>query len=198
MSKNFYARIIPSKEKKEKLKSLIDNNDFERIEDVVNEMYGKPYFDGEKLTYGIVHLGKRSVGWKFLWNPNLFEKLNGYRDSTNGEWLKEPSDQITVYRKLDKEHIKSFINRDDVIIIDEYKKPIDKEEFWNMALNWCVDGLDMDKYYEEIQTNPHIMNSEQIKFIKELIQQGYDYKLSKFNSDFYSDGLLFSTTNEFS
>lgn len=63
---------------------------------------------------------------------------------------------------------------------------------------YCIDGLDMDTYYEEMQVKPYITDSEQIKFIKELIQQGYDYKLSKCNSDFYSDGLRFITTNEFS
>lgn len=199
MSTNYYARIIPSKERKEELKALIDNNDYQNAEDLFNELYGKPHFDGEKFTYGIVHLGQRSSGWKFLWNPNLFEKCNGHRDNDSGKWITEPSEQVTVYGALNKEHIKAFIDREDVIIIDEYKETIDKEEFWNMALNWCKDdGLDYDKYNESIGEHSYVMRSQQINLIKQLISQGYDYKMNKTNSEFYSDGLLFATTNEFS
>lgn len=199
MATNYYARIIPTKEKKEELKSLIDNDKFDEAEELFSELYGKPSFDGEKLTYGIVHLGKRSVGWKFLWNSNLFEKRNGHRDNDSGEWITEPSEQVTVYGALDKKHIKSFINREDVIIINEYKKPIDKEEFWNMAINWCKDdGLDMDDYNRMEDKSFHYDMPSQASFIQSLISQGCDYKLSRCGNEFYSDGLRFCSTNEFS
>lgn len=198
MSTNYYARIIPSKERKEELKALIDNNDYQNAEDLFNELYGKPHFDGEKLTYGIVHLGQRSSGWKFLWNPNLFEKCYGHRDNDSGKWITEPSEQVTVYGALDKEHIKAFIDREDVIIIDEYKNPIDKEEFWNMALNWCKDGFDIDEYNRIGNSFVHYAIPNRTTFIKSLIEQGYDYRLSRCGNEFYSDGLRFCSTNEFS
>lgn len=59
MGTNFYARIIPTKERKEHLKKLIDNDEFDLIEDKIKELYCNE-----------IHLGKRSSGWKFLFNPN--------------------------------------------------------------------------------------------------------------------------------
>lgn len=198
MSTNYYARVIPTKERKEELKTLIDNDEFNKIEELTNEIYGKPYFDGEKLTYGIVHLGKRASGWKFLWNPNLFEKVNLYKEEDK-HWHFADSTPVTVYGALDKEHIKKFIDRDDVVILDEYDVVMDKEEFWNMALNWCKDDeLDMETADRRDNCTPYILQSRQITFIKELIERGYDYKLNYDCNEFYSDGLSFCTTNEFS
>lgn len=198
MSRNYYARVIPSKEDKECLKSLIDKDEYKFIEDAVSEVYGEPNYDGERLTYGYVHLGCRCGGWKFLWNPNLFEQRDGYRDES-GKFVFTPSSQVTVYEKLDKEHIKAFIDREDIYIIDEYGVKQDKEEFWNMALTWCQpNGYDNDKFCEEEPSSAGILNSEMINFIKSLIKQGYNYKLGKYNADFYSDGLRFCTSNNFS
>ena len=39
MGTNFYARIIPSKSRKEKLKKLIDEDRFDDIKDEVADMY---------------------------------------------------------------------------------------------------------------------------------------------------------------
>ena len=39
MGTNYYARIIPSKERKEHLKQLIDENKFDEIQKEVNQMY---------------------------------------------------------------------------------------------------------------------------------------------------------------
>ena len=94
MGTNYYARIIPSKERKEHLKKLIDENKFDEIQKEVNQMYSSTtdYNDGAEI-----HLGKRSGGWKFLFNPN-FEK----------------------YYPLTKEGLMNFLKRDDVIIYSEY------------------------------------------------------------------------------
>lgn len=51
MGTNFYARIIPTKERKEHLKKLIDNDEFDLIEDEIKELYCNE-----------IHLGKRSGG----------------------------------------------------------------------------------------------------------------------------------------
>ena len=39
MGTNYYARIIPSKSRKEKLKKMIDENRFDDIKDEVADMY---------------------------------------------------------------------------------------------------------------------------------------------------------------
>jgi len=71
-----------------------------------------------------VHLGKRSGGWKFLWN---FHK-NGYY--TN------------------KEELFQFIRSGRVI--NEYSEEIPVEEFIQMALEWGQpDGYDTQSYYEQ-------------------------------------------------
>ena len=67
MGTNYYARILPDKKKKKYLKKLIDENQFFKIQEVVQEMYGE---SGEYIPGAVIHLGKRSSGWKFLFNPN--------------------------------------------------------------------------------------------------------------------------------
>ena len=66
-----------------------------------------------------VHLGKRSMGWKFCWN---FHKNKHYSN---------------------KEELLSFIRSGRVV--DEYGELIDNEEFIEMALDW--DGIIADEEY---------------------------------------------------
>lgn len=82
MSTNYYARIIPTKERKEELKKRIDENDFNSIEALTSELYSRPYFNYDKQTFvgGCVHLGHRAGGWKFLWNPNWYKKTKGHTE----------------------------------------------------------------------------------------------------------------------
>ena len=67
MGTNFYARIIPTKERKEQLKKLIDDDNFDELKALVNKTYEQPQYDSDDGTFigGEVHLGKRSGGWKF-------------------------------------------------------------------------------------------------------------------------------------
>lgn len=69
-----------------------------------------------------VHLGKRSMGWKFCWN---FHDNKHYSN---------------------KEELLKFIRSGRVV--DEYGVIQDTEEFINMALNWGKeDGLTFDNQY---------------------------------------------------
>lgn len=101
-----------------------------------------------------IHLGKRSGGWKFCWN---FHNNKHYSN---------------------KEELLSFIRSGRVV--DEYGELQDTEEFIEMALNWCKDGWDSQKYYKE---NPN----HRVHWI--------DY--SKYE-DNYIDGLRVSSSVEFS
>lgn len=68
-----------------------------------------------------IHLGKRSSGWKFLWNFND----NKYYSN--------------------KEELFNFIRTGR--IVDEYGEEMDVEEFIKMALEWGQpDGLDGETY----------------------------------------------------
>jgi hypothetical protein len=71
----------------------------------------------------LIHLGKRSMGWKFCWN---FHDKKFY---TN------------------KEELFDFIRKGR--IIDEYGEEINQDEFIQMTLDWCKDGWDTQTYYEE-------------------------------------------------
>lgn len=56
MGTNFYARIIPSEERKNKLKKAIDNNDVEIIKDMYNRLYGEVTVDDNELDVDVKDL----------------------------------------------------------------------------------------------------------------------------------------------
>lgn len=205
MSTNYYARIIPTKERKEELKKRIDENDFNSIEALTSELYSRPYFNYDKQTIvgGCVHLGHRAGGWKFLWNPNWYKKTKGHTEEVfheGGFRVKYVSDgyDIFKYYDLNKESIKAFIDREDIVIYNEYNEKQDKDDFFNMALNWEIkDGYDHETYTEKHKDNFYYLSNlyvtDYMTFLKE---QGFT--LNKGNMDFYSDGLRFATTTDFS
>ena len=162
MGTNFYARIIPSQERKEKVKKLIDENNF-NAKDEINDLFQE------------IHIGKRSAGWKFLWNSNL--------------------DKPDVYKKLTKKSIGEFLHRPDVKIYNEYNEgPIDPDEFMDMAVNWCTDGYDAKIYDKKHGGNSWWrLTPLEVKLFNEK-----GYKIDSYDSDFYSDGLRFSTSFDFS
>ena len=149
MGTNYYARILPKRKQKEALKTLIDNDEFDKIKTQVEKIYGSyqmTSYDGE--SGGEIHLGKRSAGWKFLWNPNIYIIRNGHIewiDNGNGhktgEWIIDPNTYHFVY-PLTKEGIKSFIDREDVVIYDEYDDTSD--------VNWAEEYHSND-YHTPIQ-----------------------------------------------
>ena len=201
MGTNYYARIIPSKERKKELHDAIEANDFPLINKLTDEMYNSIRVDYGKgyIIGGVVHLGKRSSGWKFLWNPSVFVIRNGHLEDSNGtrRYVPDPSTLLYTY-PLTKKGLKSFIDREDVLIYDEYDELQDKEEFWKMALEWGYEkddeGWDADSYYKDHPMERGYLAGGEL--IDLLTAEGY--KLSRYNSDFYSDGLRFATLIEFS
>lgn len=209
MGTNFYARKIPSKQRKEYLKQIIDEDKFEEIKSKVNFMYGSFGVDSGEPSGGEIHLGKRSAGWKFLWNPNIYRIRNGHSELTDNpdgsrssRWIPEPDTSYYVY-PLTKEGIKSFIDRPDVEVYDEYDTKQDKEEFFNMAINWTTwkdlktgkvsEAWDAESYHREHPTERQwSCTNEYTDFLESL-----GYKLSQYKSDFYSDGLRFATSTDF-
>ena len=199
MGTNFYARIIPTKERMEKLKKLIDEDDFSAIKEEVDAMYatiGQYCHEG-----GVVHIGKRSGGWKFLWNPNWYEEDNGHYDTDTKEWIPNPT--IKKFYDLNRASILEFLKRDDVRLFDEYGAEYDPEEFMNEMKEWdekpWINGkpkLD-GKMYSEVEkeegnTNMYDKYGDPHENMwKEL---GFDPD----NFNFYSDGMRFSTFTDFS
>ena len=48
MGTNYYARILPKAKRKEEIKKSIDNNDFNKIQSLVNKTYSRPQYDFEE------------------------------------------------------------------------------------------------------------------------------------------------------
>ena len=205
MGTNFYARIIPSKKRKQELHQAIDDNNASMVKSLVHDMYGSIHmnWESQEIEGGCVHLGKRSAGWKFLWNPNIFQVRNGHSEKvTNGDgsisfhWVSEPDTAKYLY-PLTKAGIKAFIDREDIEIYDEYGEKQDKEQFFKEALEWTTwrgkEAWDSDAYYKEYpEKKQWSCKNEYTDFLESL-----GYTLSKTKSDFYSDGLRFSTSTEF-
>ena len=199
MGTNYYARIIPSKKRKKELHDAIEANDFSLITKLTDEMYNPirvEYGEGY-IIGGVVHLGKRSSGWKFLWNPNVFVIRNGHLEDNNGtrRYVSDPNTPLYTY-PLTKKGLKSFIDREDVLIYDEYGELQDKEEFWKMALEWGYEkddeGLDAASYEEKHTSYP--VTGDLTDLLK---KEGYKFTTYT-NSDFYSDGLRFAGFTDFS
>jgi hypothetical protein len=197
MGTNYYARIIPSKERKKELHDAIEANDFSLISRLKTEMYDPIQLDYDNnIIGGEVHLGKLSRGWKFLWNPNVFVIRQGHlEDSPTGRrYVPDPSIPKYFY-PLTKKGLHDFIFRGDVVVFDEYGEKQGKKKFWKIALEWGQpDGWDAAGYEEKYKEHIYPVTGELTDLLR---QEGYKFT-SFSNSDFYSDGLRFATYTEFS
>ena len=205
MGTNYYARIIPKQEDKQKLIDAINNNQFDVVQRESKRLFGNK--DQYENIGGIIHLGKRSGGWKFLWNANVFEYIDG-RINEDGPWDKTNFKYRHEFiYPLTKQGISDFLHRDDVIIVSEYyddcepeySKDDDKltaDEFLEMAFNWSKDdGFDGKTYREwQIKNGESTYDYYDQKTCEKWERLGYELNSS---SDFYSDGLRFSTSDWF-
>lgn len=156
MGTNYYR--IPSVremgEKKSKLIENIKNIDissssiiykFKIIDDKSEQI---SYWD-KFVEDTSIHLGKRSSGWKFLWNFND----NKYYSN--------------------KEELFNFIRTGR--IVDEYGKEMDVEEFIKMALEWGQpDGLDGETYRRQHPRQYHYDFEMKEKYIDGLRVSPYN------------------------
>ena len=121
MGTNYYARILPSKKRKDEIKKAIDDNDFNNIKRSIGKTYGSPCMDyDDTTTYcgGEIHLGKRSAGWKFLWNPNWYKIPKGHMEK--GETLKETAIRETAE---ETKRVAEIIDEDSPVV-EKYTTPI--------------------------------------------------------------------------
>ena len=143
MGTNYYR--IPTEEEMEKRKSkLIEKiNTLELTPSNINRNFrtlaGTQEYENiniwdEFIDDTLIHLGKRSGGWKFCWN---FHNNKFYAN---------------------KNALLSYIRSGRVV--DEYGKEEDVEEFIKMALEWCQpDGLIANAIYMSKQNRPLYLNN---------------------------------------
>ena len=201
MGTNFYARIIPKEDEKNELINKIVNNKFDEIEDLASELYGKR--DQYTRKGNVIHLGKRSCGWKFLWNPNVIKYWDSHMDPETKEYVSVVKYDY-VY-PLTKQGITEFVMREDVIITDEYGEQQDPKEFLEMAFSWGEsDGWTGKTYEEDPRSGP---SSYRNYYWSEKYQRGMHTKEDEMwfdlgyvaeYYDFEADGLRFATSIEFS
>lgn len=194
MSTNYYLRRKPTIEQVENLKKQIDETlngtNFGTVLELVHQMYDS--IDKYDREGGVIHLGKRSCGWKFLWCTNVYKKNTGYWDEDRQHWI--DNYEIVKTYDLTREGLTEFIMRDEFVLVDEFGDVQDKCEFLDMAFNWDVDGWDSLSYRRDHPDGYNWNESEHQRIFAEL---GYMFE-NKSQSDFYSDGLRFSILDDFS
>ena len=166
MGTNFYVRIKRKPRERDgilkRVKSYINEDDFEMVDSIFKE--GIDTFK--------IHLGKRSVGWKFLFNANRGK-----------------------YYDLTKEGITKFVESEaSGKVVDEYGREFTIEDFWEDEIkDFLNSGYDLESYYKEHPE--HILSSYYCygREVKELKR----YNPNKYG-EFYNDGLRFTTCDEFS
>lgn len=176
-----------------------------------------------------IHIGKRSAGWKFLWNPNIYLLTKHELKNRNNNYFKyfvvkeclsidsKFSKYVIKYYDLNKQSIENFLKQKDFEIYNEYDEKIDVSSFLKMAYSWCQENGYDNKSYQKYEEK--IYN----KIVSEKTNNLSEYKIRKFHSppilyysterdqfwedlgynptgygDFYSDGLRFSTSCNFS
>jgi len=191
MGTNYYAKIIPTKERKQKIIDLLDKDEIDEAKQMIDDVYGEIRESQGHLVGGSVHIGKRSAGWQFLWDANLFTSrhLRLQPNSTTTYSYEDcPIQIVSLYRELTIEGISEFLHQPNVILYDEYNVKQDVDEFLEMAKNWKGYSADDNPFSE----TSFVLRNE---FTDLLENSGY--KLSDDKSEFYYQGLRFSTSNGF-
>ena len=163
MGTNFYR--IPTHEEVEQRKAQLieavqqlelSPSSIERNFSDHSEGTWESYNPWENFTKDMkIHLGKRSWGWRFCWNFN------------NNKFYSN------------KEELLAYIRSGRVV--DEYGVEQPAEEFIEMALNWCLDGL---------------IGNEEYHRTKKRESSVYWFSESFFDKEI--DGLRVSSSTEFS
>lgn len=188
MGTNYYARLKINPKLKEELIAAIKEDKYNKVLEMSQLLYGDrgDYNDGS-----VIHLGKRSAGWSFLWNTNARFKYDMETKSRKPELL----------YPLTKKGIRKFLEKNNAIIVSEYYSDDNPEqneeddlmsidEFLEMAFNWK--GMDSVEYNKKHPEENTWYSSERANFATML---GF---YSPTSCDFKSDGLRFSTSTEFS
>ena len=110
MGTNFYLRRKLSQDEKQYIINCINNDDWSEVRGCLPED---------------VHIGKRSGGWKFLWDAHFFRYYKPNKQALF-DWLKSGQ------------------------IIDEYGNEFTFKEFWNTEIrHFLYDGYDIESYYDD-------------------------------------------------
>lgn len=122
-----------------------------------------------------------------LFNTN-YEKIHIGKQSCGWKFLFNYNH--FKYYDLTKESINNFLRNDEIIFFDEYGKVINVDNFWEMVEN-NKNKLDNMEYYSKSESLPFMLFEESIPYD---LKDKYDVE----GYEFYSDGLRFSSSTNFS
>lgn len=197
MSTGYFLRRKPDKAKLEYLTELmLKDETMQNIDDVsklYDELYGEMRFSNEKncLIGCELYIGRDTPGWKFLWKPHVYARINFHleREKTEtGERCYPVYDEPTYYcfyDKLTRQNVVDKVMDDVYVLYDEYNKIQDKQEFLDKALN--TQGWDDESYFNEHPEGHRYYDMDRYTM---LSKAGYDVEYG--HGDFYSDGLRFA------
>lgn len=159
MGTNFYLRKKLSQKEKEIAKQYIEENKYDEVREILSED---------------IHIGKRSAGWKFLWDAHYFEYFEPTKESLF-DWLESGQ------------------------IIDEYGEEFTFDQFINDELKgWLDKGFDIESYYIN---NPEdksrwIDCSSRNRYFYQRCPNLH-LNINKYG-EFYIDNLRFTVSEDFS
>ena len=111
MGTNYYIKKYMTPEQKKEVIEKINNDQYDEVRNIIAKVKD-------------IHIGKRSGGWKFLWDANDFKYFEPTKESLI-EWLKSGQ------------------------IVDEYDQEFTFDEFWNKKLDGFWDGYDAITYEKD-------------------------------------------------
>lgn len=164
MGTNYYMKRIPTEDDIQKITELTKQRMFDKLQEYVNEMNTD------------IHIGKRSGGWKFLFNHQDGKYFDPHHQESLKAWLNDP-------------HYK---------IVDEYGEEFTFDEFWQMTRDWDAhpnNNWDDAAYakYEREQGNRYNMTC----CVSEAERTYNMFGVRPIYHDFWLDGLRYSTSTEF-
>lgn len=162
MGTNFYARKKISQKQRDKFCDYIENNEVLKAANFLAEL---------KEATKRIHIGKRSCGWKFLWDCHDFKYF-------------EPS----------KKSLMEFLSSCE--IANEYDEELTLEEFLKELDGFLDKGYDIETYYND-ERNKTIYRHLESKGKIDEYKQKFDIDVNPYG-EFYIDDLRFTVTEDFS
>lgn len=156
MSTNFYAKIKMTDRNVARLKSYVEDmtaalnaEDYKQFDDVLDDL---SYVFNNIKKETIIHLGKRSGGWAFLWDLNNMK-----------------------FYKPELKSIISFLQKNNVVIEDEYGRQFSVDDFINNEIKYCLYPSSKPITEEELMQDDNIPDYQKQYILDNYINKGISY-----------------------
>lgn len=143
MGTNFYLKRKLNEKQKADIKKLIDLD--RNYDEIVDKLY----------DCHPIHIGKRSCGWRFLWDCHYFKYFEPTVESIteflkSGQIIDEYNREFTYDEFINEEIGKTMI--DGYILADYYKEPENRSYIWYAPKD---ELKKFEKYKDKIVIDPY-------------------------------------------